>query len=198
MARYFGVNGTIGLTDVAGGRQTLDDVLIPWHQGEVTVLPAGTMPPDPAQLLGSKAMKSILDDLRERFDIVIIDAPPLLPVSDAGVLGALSDGVILVARYRHVRRDQVGAALATLRAVNANVLGSVLTRVPAKRKSQFYGDYSASPAAVTTAPSTVAAPTPGPATESATAAKVAPDSDQATPAADTRSKSLRTKLRTSR
>jgi capsular exopolysaccharide synthesis family protein len=138
---YLGLDGTIGLTDVVAGTHELDNVLIPWHRGLVTVLPAGTTPPDPAQFLGSKAMRNLITELRERFDLIIIDAPPLLPVSDAAVLGALADGVILVARHRHVRRDQFTSAIASLDAVNAKLLGTVLTRVPARRRHGYYDDY---------------------------------------------------------
>ncbi|WP_375485164.1 polysaccharide biosynthesis tyrosine autokinase, partial [uncultured Jatrophihabitans sp.] len=138
---YLGLDGTLGLTDVAAGTHRLDEALIPWHRQQITVLPAGTTPPDPAQFLGSKAMTGLLDELRQRFDLVIIDAPPLLPVSDAAVLGAVSDGVILVARYRHVKRDQFATAIESLAVVNAKLLGTVLTRVPARHKRSYYGHY---------------------------------------------------------
>jgi capsular exopolysaccharide synthesis family protein len=146
---YLGIDGSLGLSDVVAGHYSLDDVLVPWNRGQVTVLPAGTTPPDPGQLLGSHAMEELLSDLRDRFDRVIIDAPPLLPVSDAVVLGGRSDGVIVVARYRHVSREQFVLAVDALRSANATVLGTILTHVPSKLHSARYGDdYEyASPAA---------------------------------------------------
>ena len=149
---YLGLDGTLGLTDVVAGTHTLDDALVAWHHDEITVLPAGTRPPDPAQFLGSKAMSGLLAELRERFDLVIIDAPPLLPVSDAAVLGAMSDGVILVARSRRVRHDQFASALLVLRTVNARLLGTVLTHVPARQHVGSYGSYANSPTPPTVGP----------------------------------------------
>jgi hypothetical protein len=134
------VDGSLGLSDVVAGHYELDDALVAWNRGQVTVLPAGTTPPDPGQLLGSHAMEEVLSELRSRFDLVIIDAPPLLPVSDAVVLGGISDGVIVVARYRHVRKEQITLAVEHLRAANATVLGTILTLVPAKVHGAQYGD----------------------------------------------------------
>jgi Mrp family chromosome partitioning ATPase len=108
----------------------------------VTILPAGTTPPDPSQLLGSKVFVDLLRQLRERFDVVLLDAPPLLPVSDAAVLTTHSDGALLVSRYGHTRRDQVAAAADHLARVNGRLIGTVLNRVPPKEHSYRYGhDY---------------------------------------------------------
>ena len=85
-------------------------------------------------------MEEVFAELRSRFDRVIIDAPPLLPVSDAVVLGGISDGVIVVARYRHVRREQFVMAVDNLRSANATVLGTILTQVPGKLHQARYGD----------------------------------------------------------
>jgi capsular exopolysaccharide synthesis family protein len=137
---YLGLDGSLGLSDVVAGHYALDDALVEWNRGQVTVLPAGTTPPDPGQLLGSNAMEEVFAELRSRFDRVIIDAPPLLPVSDAVVLGGISDGVIVVARYRHVRREQFVMAVDNLRSANATVLGTILTQVPSKLHQARYGD----------------------------------------------------------
>ena len=72
---YFGVDDTVGLTNVAYGQHNLDEVSVPWNHGQVTLLPAGPTPPDPGQLLGSTATSSLLAKLRDRFDVVLIDAP---------------------------------------------------------------------------------------------------------------------------
>jgi Mrp family chromosome partitioning ATPase len=115
---------------------------VSWNRGALTVLPAGMTPPDPSHLLGSHAMSEVLDKLRATFDLVILDAPPLLPVSDAAILGAMSDGVILVARYGHVAKEQVRHALDSLRTVDARLIGTVLNATPVKeRESRYGGDY---------------------------------------------------------
>lgn len=136
---YLGIMGGIGLSNVAAGQFSLDDVLVPWNRGQLFVLPAGTTPSDPSQLLGSQAVADVLAELRSRFDMVIIDAPPLLPVSDAAVLSRASDGAVIVARHSHVRHEQITQALADLDNVNARLIGAVLTFVPAKERVARYG-----------------------------------------------------------
>ena len=139
---YLGIDGSVGLTEVVAGELDLDDVLVSWNRGTLTVLPAGAMPPDPSHLLGSHAMNELLEKLRATYDVVIIDAPPLLPVSDAAILGAMSDGVILVARHGHVTREQVRHALDSLEAVDAHLIGTVLNATPVKTRESRYGpDY---------------------------------------------------------
>jgi capsular exopolysaccharide synthesis family protein len=148
VTRYLGIDGSLGLSDVVAGLYTADDVLVPWHHGQLTVLPAGTTPPDPVRLLGSHAAQTLFEHLREKFDIVLIDGPPLLPVSDAALLGGTSDGVILVARHHHVKREQFAMAVTTLRSVNAKIIGTILTQVPARDRQVRYGgsyEYSSTP-----------------------------------------------------
>ncbi|MGI9157360.1 MAG: polysaccharide biosynthesis tyrosine autokinase [Marmoricola sp.] len=141
--RYLGLDGSIGLTEVVAGERDLDEVLISWNRGQLTLLPAGVTPPDPGHLLGSKAMTELLARLRSRFDLVLIDAPPLLPVSDAAILGAMSDGVILVARHGHVAKEQIRHAMDSLHDVDARLIGTVLNATPAKEREARYGsDYA--------------------------------------------------------
>lgn len=136
---YFGVDGSVGLTNVVAGHYDLDEVLVPWNRGMVTLLPAGPLPPDPGQLLGSAASRAVFAELRNRFDVVIVDAPPLLPVSDAAVLSQAADGVILVVRHGHVRKEQVSLVVDALRAVNARLIGTIRTQVPEKVRQASLG-----------------------------------------------------------
>jgi len=78
-------------------------------------------------------MSVLLEELRNRFDMVIIDAPPLLPVTDAAVLARATDGALFVSRFGHTRREHVTKALEDLETVNARLIGTVLTFVPPKR-----------------------------------------------------------------
>ncbi|WP_186526299.1 polysaccharide biosynthesis tyrosine autokinase [Leekyejoonella antrihumi] len=139
-ASYFGLNGAVGLTNVVTGQYLLDEVLVPWNRSQITVLPAGTTPPDPSQLLGSLAVQDILAQLRERFDVVIIDAPPVLPVSDAAVLSAASDGAVLVVRQGQTHRDSVSEAIERLQNAHVHLVGTVITGVKVKRGQERY-DY---------------------------------------------------------
>lgn len=133
-----GLTPDTGLTTVLSGRVPLAEAL--QHVSPtLSVLTSGRLPPNPAELLASNAMSSVLDQLSAEFDKVLIDSAPLLPVTDAAVLAAKADGVILVVRSRSTRHEQVRSAAESLRNVNTNLLGAVLNRVRVSgRKSQTY------------------------------------------------------------
>jgi len=94
------------------------------------VLTSGPVPPNPAELLGSAHMDSILDELTRRADIVLLDSPPVVAVTDAAVLSAKVDGCLLIVGAGIVKRDLVKRARSLLEAVHANVLGIVVNNVP--------------------------------------------------------------------
>lgn len=124
-AEVFGVESTAGLFDVLGDDAELDDVLAPSHDGVLTILPAGTPPPDPVELLGSTAMGHLVAELRSRFDIVIYDSAPMLAFADAAVLARAVDGLVLVVRAGVTTRDQLVACLEKVREARLNLLGTV-------------------------------------------------------------------------
>jgi non-specific protein-tyrosine kinase len=106
------------------------------------ILPAGEQPPNPADLLGSQQMRRVLESLRQEADIVIIDSPPVLPVTDAAVLAQAVDGVLLVVDAGETRREALQQAVEALKKVQANVMGTVLNRVPWGRSGYYrYQDY---------------------------------------------------------
>jgi non-specific protein-tyrosine kinase len=142
VAHYLGIEGSAGLTSVLSGRAALSDVLQTWGGLSLTVLPSGPIPPNPSELLGSCHMLRILDELEDRADIVVIDAPPLLPVADAAVLGQNCRGAVLVARYGKTSQDQIKRAADQLRTVDVRLLGSILNMVPATRESGYRYSYS--------------------------------------------------------
>ncbi len=131
---YLGIETAAGLTSVLIGAADLDDVLVPWGDdgGRLEVLPSGPLPPNPSELLGSRNMGDVLGELSRRFDIVLIDAPPVLPVTDAAVLAAQVDGTLLVVRSGKTRREQLTRASDVLRTVDARILGAVLNMIPAR------------------------------------------------------------------
>lgn len=140
VAEFFGVEGGVGLTNVLAGQHDLDDVLISWRRDLLTILAAGTLPSDPSAVLGSDAMAETMRELRDRFDVLIIDVPPLLPVADASIVARLGDGALLVARHRRTTREHLRHALDALRAADARLLGTVLTCVPISRSvARAYG-----------------------------------------------------------
>ncbi|GHH64240.1 chromosome partitioning protein [Streptosporangium violaceochromogenes] len=135
---YLGIEGAVGLTDVLIDKARLEDVVQSWNEPNLSVLPSGRIPPNPSELLGSQGMRQILTRLTEDYDMLIVDAPPLLPVTDAATLAAICDGTLLVARYGKTRREHVTRAVDLLSPVNARVVGSVLNFTPA-RSSLYYG-----------------------------------------------------------
>ncbi|WP_432837679.1 polysaccharide biosynthesis tyrosine autokinase [Dactylosporangium sp. CA-092794] len=140
-AGYLGVPSGAGLTSVLVGQAELDDVIQPWGDTSLSVLASGPIPPNPSKLVGSNHMRQLLEELRARYDMVIIDTPPVLPVADAIVLGTVADGAVFVVRHGRTRRDHVREAAATLRRAEVDVLGLILNMVP--RRGQDYGYYGA-------------------------------------------------------
>lgn len=130
--RYLGIEGAVGLTTVLIGEATAEDVIQPWGEGSLDVLPAGQIPPNPSELLDSPAMGRLLQRLALRYDVILLDSAPLLPVTDAAVLSRLTDGALVVVGCRTVHRAQLSDALASLHAVDARVLGLLLNQVSAK------------------------------------------------------------------
>jgi capsular exopolysaccharide synthesis family protein len=138
VCEYLGLDSAAGLTNVLAGQNELEDVLVPWRRQTLTVLPSGPVPPNPSELLGSQHMGSLLKALAAGFDYVIVDTPPLLPVTDAAVLATLTDGALLITRHGKSSRDDVERAAHSLEAVNARLLGTVLNAVPQRTRGYGY------------------------------------------------------------
>lgn len=137
IATYLGLEGAAGLTTLLTRQATSAEVIQTWGS-RLAVLPAGAIPPNPAELLGSQQMASLLRSLEEHYDQIVIDAPPLLPVTDAAVLAAVAGGALIVVRHGKTSRDQLHRAVESLRNVDARVLGSVLNMAPAKGPDAYY------------------------------------------------------------
>lgn len=140
---YFGLGNERGFTTVLLGEATLDEVAtrIDGVPGLV-VIPSGPVPPDPSELLSGKRARGLLSSLREQVDLVVVDSPPVLAVSDPLVLSGLCDGVVLVASAGNSDRDEVARAADQLRQVDAPILGTVLNRAPVGRGGTYgYGGY---------------------------------------------------------
>jgi capsular exopolysaccharide synthesis family protein len=142
VADYMGIEGGVGLTDVLIGRAELQDVLQPWGRSSVTVLPAGKIPPNPSELLGSPGMEHLVETLAKDFDHVIYDAPPLLPVTDSAILGKLVGGALVVVAAGRTTKHQLEGAVTTLEHVGAPVSGIILTMLPTSGPDAYgYGRY---------------------------------------------------------
>ena len=140
LLHYMGLEGSIGLTDVLIYRADLSEVLQPFGRTTLTVMGAGQIPPNPSELLGSQTMIETLRDLEARFDHVLIDAPPLLPVTDATILSTLVGGAIVVVGAGIATREQLRKALESIDAVRGRTLGIVINRLP-RAEAIAYGEY---------------------------------------------------------
>ncbi|MGG7508898.1 polysaccharide biosynthesis tyrosine autokinase [Plantibacter sp. YIM 135249] len=132
LADYFDIEGAVGLSDVLIRRATLDDTIQSWGRGKLSLLPAGAIPPNPSELLGSAIMQKLITGLEQQFDYVLIDAPPLLPVTDAALLARHTGGALLVVAAGRTHKNQLKGAIESLAHVNASVAGLVMTMVPTK------------------------------------------------------------------
>lgn len=138
---YLELIGSVGFSTVLAGGASLDEVVQKTRFKGLSAVTSGTIPPNPSELLGSMAARKVLDELRSHFDYVIVDSSPLLAVTDAAVLATHADGVLVIARYAHTKRDQLAQALEHLRDVGARVLGAVFTITPTRGGSSYSYTY---------------------------------------------------------
>jgi capsular exopolysaccharide synthesis family protein len=143
IAQYLSIEGAVGLTSVLINQAELQDAVQQWGgtDGMLSVLPSGPTPPNPSELLGSQGMADLLAELERNYDLVLIDAPPLLPVTDAAVLANAASGALVVVRHGHTRREQLTRAIESLRAVDTAVFGIVLTMTPTRGPDAYYYGY---------------------------------------------------------
>ncbi|WP_082698454.1 polysaccharide biosynthesis tyrosine autokinase [Mycobacterium sp. GA-2829] len=140
--KYLDMVGPVGFSTVLSGGASLDDALQESRFPGLSVLTSGAIPPNPSELLGSLAAKKVLKELRTRFDYVIVDTTPLLAVTDAAILAAGADGVLIMARFGQTKRDQLTHAVGSLTDVGASVLGAVFTMTPIRGGSAYSYSYS--------------------------------------------------------
>lgn len=138
VADYCGIEGIVGLTSVLVGSATLEEAIRPWAGGVIDVLPSGRVPYNPAQVLGSETMANVLEEVRARYDFVLLDTAPILPVTDSLILASLVDGSIVVARFKKTRRQQLAGTIDSLAGVNARLLGVVLNGVNPLKQEPYY------------------------------------------------------------
>jgi len=140
LSELLGVESAVGLTSVLTGEVALD-VALQQYRPTMQVLPAGALPPNPSELLGSQRMSALVDDLVSRCDIVIFDAPPALPVTDAVVLSTQVDGTTLVVNYGRTTRNHAAEAARRISTVDAELVGFILNRRPKPDSSAYYSAY---------------------------------------------------------
>ncbi|MCQ4085229.1 CpsD/CapB family tyrosine-protein kinase [Saccharibacillus sp. JS10] len=117
-----------GLTDILSGQSQWEEAVSTTAISNLFVLTAGTVPPNPSEILGSDQMQQLLNQMSVYYDVILIDSPAALDVSDAQILGTMSDGVVLVAHQGKVTKDQLKRVKRSMEHVNAHILGVVLNK----------------------------------------------------------------------
>lgn len=128
VSKYLGINQTPGLSEVLKGEAKIDSALVSPSEN-FTVMPAGKVPKNPAELLASKDMERLVLSLKSRFDYIFIDTPPVMPLTDACIVGPLTDGVIMVIQAGRTQRDVIRHAESRLYQAHAKTLGYIMTNV---------------------------------------------------------------------
>ncbi|MBU5436772.1 CpsD/CapB family tyrosine-protein kinase [Tissierella sp. MSJ-40] len=140
--KVFGLSNLEGLTNVIVGEKKLSEVV---HNSEelkdLYIVSSGPIPPNPAELLGSKRMKDFLDSIKEEYDMVILDTPPIGLVTDSAVLSTIVDGTILVTAVGQTDVEVVKRAKELLEKVNANIIGVILNKVPTEGRGYYKYHY---------------------------------------------------------
>lgn len=138
----FGVSNDTGLTNVLAQQVDVEDVIRPTAVTNLSVITSGSIPYNPSEMLGSHNMQMLVHDLKQRYDMILFDTPPILAVSDALIVSALCDGVVLVVLGGKVKKSQVRKAKTQLEHVKAHLLGVVLNNITIRENEAeqlYYG-----------------------------------------------------------
>lgn len=138
LADYFGIEGAVGLTDVLVGKRALQEARVERVGTGLDVLPAGAWAPNPAELLTSAAMRTLVGEDTREYDYVVIDGPPTLSVADANLMAPMADGVVLVVDASRTRRAAVRHAVNSLNNSGARLVGVVLNKVRGRSQREYY------------------------------------------------------------
>jgi non-specific protein-tyrosine kinase len=141
---FYGLANNKGLSDMFRGEFSLEEATKDWPGGSVSVITAGNPPPNPSELLGSRKMEEILEDLGAKADIVIIDGPPFI-VADAPLLASKVNGVLLIIRLGHTREPAIKSMMAQIDRAGANVIGVALNRLTTSSVGSYTGNPYYSP-----------------------------------------------------
>ncbi|WP_019534274.1 CpsD/CapB family tyrosine-protein kinase [Paenibacillus ginsengihumi] len=143
---YFLKSNRSGLSNLLAGQMDLQQCLNDTHIDHLYLLPSGPIPPNPAEMLNSKRMEQLIEELKTRFEMILIDSPPTLAVTDSQILATKVDGVVFVLNCGKVKRDTARKALDRLEQVNARMLGVVLNNKDRKKsESPYYYYYGYGP-----------------------------------------------------
>ena len=134
----FRTENHIGLSNVLTRQASLEEAVTVTAQDKLWVLPSGPIPPNPSELLGSKGMQTLLEQAKDEYDVIILDTPPVLAVTDAQVLANLADGVVLVVSSGKTETDAAKKAKELLESAKAKILGVVLNNKKVEDSQYYY------------------------------------------------------------
>ena len=139
--KMFKINNIYGLTDILAKDRAVDKCIQKTELENLYVLTAGAIPPNPAEILSSEKMKNLIEDLKNIYDYIFIDTPPIGLVTDAGVLSSFIDGVVLVVKSESVEKKYLEETKKKLDAVDARILGAILNAYKSEQKDYNYYSY---------------------------------------------------------
>ena len=139
--KMFKINNIYGLTDILAKDRAVDKCIQETELENLYVLTAGAIPPNPAEILSSDKMKNLIEDLKNIYDYIFIDTPPIGLVTDAGVLSSFTDGVVLVVKSESVEKKYLEETKKKLDAVDARILGAILNSYKSEQKDYNYYSY---------------------------------------------------------
>lgn len=139
--RMFNVSNTHGITEILTGQRSFQECVYKTEVQGLDVITCGKIPPNPSEMLASKKMKAFIESLKDYYDYIFIDAPPIGIITDAGIVSTYTDGTMLVVGSKEVDIDMVKIAKSRLEKVNANILGLVLNKFEESNGSYGYYNY---------------------------------------------------------
>lgn len=142
--KKFLISNFEGLTNILAQGKKIEDIIITTKVPNLYVITSGPIPPNPSELLGAPKMKNILEELTNTFDIILIDTPPILSVTDAQILSALAQGTILITAYGKLEKKLLLDAKENIEKVGGKILGVVINKIPEKAKGQYNEYYGSS------------------------------------------------------
>lgn len=139
--KVFRLPNSMGMVNAVMNPDLLPEILHKDVVPGLDIITSGAIPPNPSELLGSKKNLKLMEELKTRYDVIILDAPPLLAVTDAQVLTTLSDGTIIVSYHGITKKEEITRAKELLEKVNGNIIGVVLNGIPEDDSSYYYYSY---------------------------------------------------------
>lgn len=142
--KYLGLSSSKigGLTNILSDSKSVEECIVHFNDIRINFLSSGPIPPNPAEILGSNKMKSLIKQLSEKYDYILLDTPPVSVVTDAAVLSNFADGVLFVVRQNYANVETAQIAKKNLENVGAKVIGCVLNNFKTKKSNKSYDYYS--------------------------------------------------------